>query len=399
MPRTFQKYVLIITLVVLSTLACSTITGLPTLTPTTIPSSASIPQAPAPTPTVNPAPNAPNVDLLSQDNGLVEIYQRVNPGVVAIRVLSQEGTGLGSGFVIDQEGHIITNFHVIESATELEIDFPSGFKTLAEVLGTDNDSDIAVLKVDAPPEELHPIPLGDSSQLQIGQTVVAIGNPHGLDGSMTFGIVSSMGRTMDSLHEAPGGGLFTAGDIIQTDAAINPGNSGGPLLNLDGEVIGVNVAIQSSNFDITGQPVNSGIGFAISINIVKRVVPKLIEQGEYDYPYLGIRSLDEINLFQQEALGLPIATGVYILEVTPDSPADRAGLIGGFESTSADAEDYIELYSGGDLITGIDGQTVHDFGDLISYLLNYKSPGDTVQLTVLRGEEELSLDLTLGKRP
>jgi S1-C subfamily serine protease len=211
---------------------------------------------------------------------------------------------------------------------------------------------------------------------------------------MTVGFVSSIGRTMESLHEAPGGGLFTSGEIIQTDAAINPGNSGGPLLNLNGEVIGVNFAIDTTSFDLTGQPVNSGIGFAISIDIVKRVIPALISEGHYDYPYLGIRSLDEINLSQQEVLGLPQTSGVYLLEVTPGSPADEAGLRAGTEPT----DDPI-LFAGGDLIIAIDGREVRDFGDLIGYLLTYKSPGDVVMLTILRGNEQLDLELTLGKRP
>ena len=210
---------------------------------------------------------------------------------------------------------------------------------------------------------------------------------------MSTGIISSLGRTMDSLHEAPGGAYFTAGDIIQTDAAINPGNSGGPLLNLDGQVIGINVAIQAGSFDITGQPVNSGIGFSVPINVVKRVVPSLIAEGSYDYPYIGISSLGELNLFQQEALDLPQSTGVYILEVVPDSPADEAGLRGG---TSGGDNG---IPTGGDLIIAVDDQEVRNFNDLISYLVSHKSPGDRVTLTVLRNGEEKNIDLTLSERP
>ena len=334
------------------------------------------------------------IDLSTQQNIFAELYEKVDPGVVAIRVLSKEGQGLGSGFVIDKEGHIITNYHVVRSAKELEIDFPSGYKTRAEILGTDSDSDIAVLKVEAPSDELFPIPLGDSDLTRVGQIVVAIGNPRGLDSTMTTGIISAKGRTMSSLHEAPGGGSFTAGGIIQTDAAINPGNSGGPLLNLNGDVIGVNVAIQTTSFDITGQPINSGIGFAVPINIVKRVVPALIKEGKYDYPYLGIRTLDEITLIQQEALGLPQASGVYVIDVTPDSPADRAGLRGGKTNTKI-----ANLLGGGDLITAINNFPVRDFNDLITYLIHNKQPGDNVTLTVLRDKEQINLNLTLGKRP
>jgi len=334
------------------------------------------------------------IDLVDQEDLFVSLYQEVNPGVVAIRVLSEEGGGLGSGFVIDKEGHIVTNYHVVRDATELEVDFPSGFKTRATILGTDLDSDIAVLLVDAPQEELIPLPMGDSETVKVGQVVVAIGNPHGFESTMTTGIISSLGRTIQSLHEAPGGGSFTAGDIIQTDAAINPGNSGGPLLNLNGEVIGVNVAIETTNFDFSGQPVNSGIGFAVSVNIVKRVVPFLISDGSYDYPYIGIRTVSEINLFQQEELGLPRSSGVYILEVSSGSPADNAGLIAGTEPTNSPG-----LYSGGDLIIAIDGIEVRDFNEMITYLITHKGPGDTVVFSVLRDNQEIELDLTLEKRP
>ncbi|MES0359533.1 MAG: trypsin-like peptidase domain-containing protein [Anaerolineales bacterium] len=325
---------------------------------------------------------------------LVEIYEKSNPGVVAIQVLTDSGNGLGSGFVIDKDGHIITNFHVIEGVSELEVDFPSGFKTRGEVIGTDTDSDLAVIEVDAPPEELFPLPLGDSSEIKVGQTVVAIGSPFRFNGTMTTGIISSLGRTLESIHEAPGGNFFTAGDIIQTDAAINPGNSGGPLLNVEGEVIGVNRAIRTFNFTSGDDPLNSGIGFAIAINTVKRVVPSLISEGKYDYPYLGISSLSDISLLQQEALQLPRTTGAYVTDVTQDSPADRAGLQGATNPT-----DFPNLFSGGDFIIAIDGIAIQTFSDLLSYLVQEKSPGDTITLTVIRQDQELQLNLTLGKRP
>ena len=389
MNQSYRNTIFTITILLITTLACSFSAdslnenqdqnNKLTLLPTTTPKSVS---------------SIPVIDIVDQQDQFVRLYQEVNPGVVAIRVLSEQGGGLGSGFVIDKDGHIITNYHVVQDATELEIDFPSGYKTRAEILGADLDSDIAVLKVEAPPEELMPLALGDSDAVKVGQVVIAIGNPHGFESTMTTGIVSSKGRTMQSLHEAPGGGSFTAGDIIQTDAAINPGNSGGPLLNLNGEVIGVNVAIETSNFNIQGQPVNSGIGFAVSINIVKRVVPVLIEEGSYDYPYIGIRTISEINLFEKEALNLSRMYGVYIMEVTPGSPADDAGLIAGTEQT-----DSPRLFSGGDLIISIDGVTVRDFNEMISYLIKHKSPGDNVIMTVVRDEQEIDLDLTLGKRP
>lgn len=324
----------------------------------------------------------------------IRLFEEINPGIVAIQVLTQSSGGLGSGFVIDKEGHILTNYHVIEGFTDLEVDFPSGYKTRGEVVGTDLDSDLAVLKVTAPPEELHPLPLGDSSQLKVGQTVIAIGNPFGLSSSMTTGIISALGRTLDSMHTTPEGATFSAGDIIQTDAAINPGNSGGPLINLNGEVIGVNRAIRTLNFTSQSEPLNSGIGFAIAINIVKRVVPALIADGKYEYPYLGVSSLPNISLLEQEALGLPRSTGAYITEVAHGGPADKAGLRGGFLTT-----DFPQLLAGGDLIIAIDNHPVSSFSEMLSYLINNTNPGDTVKLTILRDNKELELELTLDKRP
>jgi len=391
MKKNTRLLTLIFITLSLATIAC--LVSFNTTSPTPEVRATQIPPTPEPTTAVI------TIDF-TQEELLTSLYQRINPGVVAVQVFTEESGGsnsLGSGFVIDNEGHIVTNYHVVVSASEIEVDFPSGYKTRGEIIGTDADSDIAVLKVDAPPEELFPLPLGDSDSLLVGQTVVAIGNPHGLYGTMTAGIISSLGRTLPSLHEAPeGGSFYTAGGIIQTDAAINPGNSGGPLLDLNGEVVGVNVAIQSTNFDFSGQPINSGIGFTIPINIVKRVVPHLIAEGHYDYPFLGIVSPPggDLTLFQQEALGLPQSTGVYIIQVSPDSPASRAGLLGGVIESPIPS-----LPAGGDLIIGIDGNEVRDFDDLISYLIMYTSPGDTVVLTVLRGDERIEVDLTLAERP
>jgi len=343
---------------------------------------------------VTPLVLPPAADVVALQDALVELYQKVNPGVVALRVLSREGGSRGSGFVLDAEGHIVTNYHVVENASVLEVAFSSGYKTRGKVIGTDLDSDLAVLQVDVPATELHPLPLGDSDLVRVGQTVAAIGNPFGFNGTMTLGIVSGLGRTMESLHEAPSGGVYSSGDIIQTDAAINPGNSGGPLLNLKGEVIGVNRAIFTTRFTDLGQPVNSGIGFAISINIVKRVAPSLIAEGKYDYPYVGISSMDDLSLLAIEALGLPRSTGVYITQVVPGSPADKAGLRAGDRAT-----DIPGLMAGGDLIIAVDGQEVKSFGDFLSYLIKHKSPGDAVVFTVLREDKELEIEVILGKRP
>jgi len=326
----------------------------------------------------------------AQQDNLVAIYDNVSAGTVAILT----DLGSGSGFVYDGKGNIITNYHVIEGAKVIEVRFTSGFMAYGTVIGTDTDSDVAIVKVDAPAEELHPLPLGDSDSLKVGQTVIAIGNPFGLDTTMTVGIISALGRTLDSAHQTPDGSLFTAGDIIQTDAAINPGNSGGPLFNINGEVIGINRAIRTTSFTDTGEPLNSGIGFAISINMVKRVTPSLIEKGKYDYPFLGISSMDSLSLEMVEALGLKSYTGAYVTEIVAGGPAEKAGIIAGSKATSVPG-----LLAGGDLIVAIDGQETRTFDEMLAYLITHKSPGDTVVLTVLRGEEKVDVTITLDKRP
>jgi S1-C subfamily serine protease len=377
---------IVVTVLVLAALACQI--------PGTAPAVPAAPNLPPPTPAVvSQAPVPVTVDTAGRQETLVSLYERVMPGIVSLQVVGSSGGSLGSGFVYDDQGHILTNQHVVEGATQVEVDFTSGYKIYGTVIGTDLDSDLAVVKVNAPASELHPLSLGDSNVLNVGQTVIAIGNPFGLSGTMTTGIISSLGRTLDSQREAPGGNFFTAGDIIQTDAAINPGNSGGPLFNLSGEVIGINRAIRTTNYTGTGEPVNSGIGFAIAINIVKRVTPVLIADGKYDYPYLGISSIDELSLPQIEALGLQSFTGAYVTTVTPNSPADQAGIRAGEQSSSAG------LPAGGDLIIAIDGRSIQRFDDLLRYLINNKSPGETVILTVLREEEQVDVTVTLGKRP
>jgi S1-C subfamily serine protease len=355
------------------------------------------PQIPAAvTPAVVPA-NQPtsseSASLATNQDMLVALYEAVTPGIVAIQVSAADGSGsLGSGFVYDGLGHIVTNYHVVEGASRVEVDFMSGYKTYGTVIGTDLDSDLAIIKVNAPAEELHPVVLGDSDSLKVGQTVIAIGNPFGLNGTMTVGIISALGRTLESERTSPTVGNFRAGNIIQTDAAINPGNSGGPLLNKAGEVIGINRAIRTTNFTNAGEPLNSGIGFAISINIVKRVVPFLISDGKYDYPWLGIASTD-LGLVQIEALGLKTFTGVYVTKVDAGGPAEKAGVKVGDQATNI-----VGLNVGGDLIIAIDGHPVHIYDDLMSYLVTNKSPGDTVVLTVLRDGQQIEITVTLGKR-
>jgi len=334
------------------------------------------------------------LDLVERENLLISLYERVNPGVVSIQVLTVMGGGLGSGFVYDKEGHIITNYHVVEDATEIEVDFPSGYKTRGSIIGKDIDSDLVVIKVDVPPEYLFPLPLGNSDDLRIGQTVVAIGNPFNLSSTMTVGIVSAKGRTLESFRQSGTGGFFSAGDLIQTDAAINPGNSGGPLLNLNGEVVGINRAIRTEQSNETGEPVNSGIGFSISSNIVRRVVPYLIKNGFYDYPYVGITSQEDLTLMQREALGISEMTGAYVASVSPNSPAEKAGLIGGSTETKI-----IGLLGGGDLIIGVDDRPVRLFSDFLSYIMANKSPGDEIVLKIIRQGKEKEVTLKLDKRP
>jgi len=341
------------------------------------------PLAPPPTAAVAAAPPV----TASEEQLLIDLYQRVNPSVVAILVEDQTGGALGTGFVIDTEGHVVTNFHVVEGAQQIEVDFPSGFKTRGQVLGTDADSDLAVIKMDTLPEQLIPVPLGDSDQVQVGQRVVAIGNPFGLSGTMTIGIVSGLGRTLESVRLTESG-AFSAPDIIQTDAAINRGNSGGPLLNLQGEVIGVNKALESE----TG--FNAGIGFAVASNTVKQVVPYLIKDGKFVYPYLGIRALDELSLSAQERLKLPQASGAYVTSVVPGGPSEQAGVQA--DSASETAADF---NGDGDLIIAIDGREVRVFSNLLSYLVNHTRPGQEVTLTVLRGGEKVDVKVTLGERP
>jgi S1-C subfamily serine protease len=355
-------------------------------------------QPPVAAATLPPASvSAPAANPAAQQDVLVALYRQVSPGIVAIKVVGPQGASLGSGFVYDTGGHIVTNYHVVQEATDnkVEVDFMSGYKSYGTVVGTDLDSDLAIVKVDAPAAEFHPLPLGDSSTLQVGQTVIAIGNPFGLNGTMTVGIISALGRTLDSEHATPGGGQpFTAGDIIQTDAAINPGNSGGPLFNINGEVIGVNRAIRTTSYTSSGDPVNSGIGFAVSSNIIQRVTPVLISDGKYDYPYLGMSSQSDLSLDEIDALGLKQYTGAYVTSVVQGGPADQAGLRAGDRPTSIQG-----LNAGGDLIIAIDGHEIHQFDELLAFLITHKSPGDTVVLTVIRDGQKQDITVTLGKRP
>ncbi len=327
--------------------------------------------------------NLPAADL-GLETALINVYQRVNPAVVHIRVFT--GTedfniplGTGSGFLYDNEGHIVTNNHVVTDGDSFEVVFDDGTRVEATIVGTDVDSDLAVIKAKSVPEGVIPVVLGDSSAVQVGEFVAAIGNPFDETGSMSVGIVSGLGRTLLSQRVTEDGGRYSLPQVIQTDAAINPGNSGGPLLNMEGQVIGVNSAI------LTETGVNSGVGYTIPVNAVKRVVPALIADGQYVYPFIGIRMLT-LDITLQNDLELSQTAGAYITDVTPDTPAEDAGLIG--------AEG-----PGGDLIVAIDGQPITTSDDLISYLVFETIVGQTVDLTVIRDGQEINLPLTLGERP
>ena len=387
----------------LSILACS-FQLIPPLQPEPTPRPATLLPVAAP---LESAAADPVLDIGTSIIGsdLTGLYERVNPGVVTIWVFEELGAphevtiprGQGSGFVIDLEGHIITNQHVIAGADAIEVDFTSGMKAWAELVGVDPDSDLAVLRVDVPTIDLIPLPLGDSDEIKVGDFVAAIGNPFGLRGTMTVGIVSAIGRSLDSEHLTPEGIRFSAGDLIQTDAAINPGNSGGPLLNFSGQVIGINRAIHTETFTVDGSAANSGVGFAIPVNILRRVAPAIIEGGHYDYPYLGVSSLNDQlwNLRTIEALGFGTNVfGAYITEVVRGGPADAAGLRGGDTETSIPG-----LLAGGDLLIAIDGQIIRQFDDMLSYLFKHTEVGQDVELTVIRDNKEMNITLTIGARP
>ena len=283
---------------------------------------------------------------------------------------------------------------MVDGASYLEVDFPSGLKVDGRVIATDPDSDLAVIKVEVSADDLIPLALGNSDQLQVGQPVVAIGNPFGLTSTMTTGIVSALGRTMESMRQSPGGSFFSAAGLIQTDAAINPGNSGGPLLDTMGRVIGINRAIQTNQTVVASEPGNIGIGFAVPINIVKRVVPFLIADGKFDYPYMGMSSLDNLSLRIEKALGVESSQGAYVTSVVSGGPAEAAGLKAGSQATSIQG-----LNKGGDWIVAVDGNPVKDFNEFLSYLVMNKQPGEMVTMTILRDGNQMDVQVTLGKRP
>ncbi len=325
-----------------------------------------------------------------QGDALAALYRQTNPGIVSIDVASVQrgtlrGAGAGSGFVYDDQGRIVTNNHVVDGATQVTVIFHDGEEAEATIVGTDPNSDLAVVKVAQLPDGVRALPLGDSDQVTVGQPVIAIGNPFGLGNSMTSGIVSAVGRTIES-----GATQFSIPRAIQTDAAINPGNSGGPLLNVQGQVIGVNAQIATEGT----QAANAGVGFAIPSNTVRLVVPALVEKGAYQWPWLGV-SGGSVNLALMKANGLDTQQGAYIDAITAGGPAEKAGLQG---STGSQPVNGADVPTGGDVIVAIDGKPVASF-DALLYEVASRKPGDRVVLTILRGGQRREVSIALGERP
>jgi putative serine protease PepD len=331
-------------------------------------------------------------DLTPEERIVIGVYKQVSPAVVHIASIAlayefffnpvpQAGTG--SGFLIDEQGHIVTNNHVVADAKSLEVTLADGTKVPATLVGRDPNNDLAVIKISVPGRRLQFIPLGDSGTLQIGQLAIAIGNPFGLDRTVTTGVISSLNRSLrsDSGREMRG--------IIQTDAAINPGNSGGPLLNSRGEVIGINSAI----FSPSGGSV--GIGFAIPVNTAKRLIPQLIATGRVRHPWLGIAGIT-LSPELAQALDLPAEKGILVAQVYPRSPAARAGLQGGQRRVRVGNT---ILAVGGDILTAADGKPVESMDRFVAYLDDEKGVGQVVELTLRRGKESVRLSVTLGELP
>ncbi len=352
---------------------------------------------------VTPTPLAP--ELIAQADAehalLTNLYLRTNPSVVNIEIVSSVHTAVdvvdssGSGFVFDEDGHIVTNAHVVRDAREILVTFSDGHVLSAELVAVDDYSDLAVIRVDPARAPLVPVLLGDSNQLQVGQRVIAIGNPFGLDGSMTVGIVSALGRSLPSARLLdPAYERYSNPSIIQIDAAVNPGNSGGPLLDSYGQVVGINTAIRTDNGGF------QGIAFAVPVNTMKRIVPQLIEEGRVQYSWLGISSPAAEGGYSVAALAdelnLPVRNGILVSEITPGSPAARAGLRAGTQTTTIRG---VPIPLDSDIIVAVNGQMVRDIDSLVAYLVENTSPGDTITLTIVRAGQTLDLDVTLGVRP
>ena len=318
---------------------------------------------------------------------VMDIFEKAEPGVVRVNTLRNQtindAGGVGSGFVFDKMGHIITNAHVIEGSTKTVVTFLDGRSYNAEIIGIDEYTDIGVIKVNADLKLLKPLSLGDSSNLKVGEQIAAIGNPFGLSGSMTSGIISQMGRLL------PSGAGYSIPDVIQTDAAINPGNSGGPLLNMRGDIVGINTAIQSTTGEFTG------VGFAIPSKTVAKIVPTLINEGEYKHPWIGISGRD-IDPDMAKALGVKDAIGFLIITVIENSPASKAGLMGSDETIERDGREYS---IGGDIILAVDGIDVRKIDDILIHLQRVKTVGDEMNLDILRDGITTNVTIILQERP
>jgi S1-C subfamily serine protease len=343
--------------------------------------------------TVSASPPAASFDVSETESKSVQqIYEQSAPGVVQVTSTSvvsgspffgpQSATSLGSGFVVDKDGYIVTNYHVIEDASDVEVNFSGDDRVPAKIVGSDPSTDLAVLKIGAQASALTPLPLGNSDAVHVGDAVVAIGNPFGLERSVTAGIVSALQRDIT----APNG--YTIDKVIQTDAPINRGNSGGPLLNARGEVIGVNSQIESE----TGG--NVGIGFAVPVNTVKEVVSQIKQSGKVEHAYLGVQ-MQAIDQQLAETFKLPVEEGVLIVAVVDGSPADEAGLKGGDKEVIVSGASYV---LGGDIVTQTDGQPVATPDDLRRMIME-KDPGDSMTLDIHRGDSQRTVSVTLGRQP
>ncbi|MDH3657399.1 MAG: trypsin-like peptidase domain-containing protein [Nitrosopumilus sp.] len=325
--------------------------------------------------------------IYSKSLSLIEIFEKSEPGVVRVNVQRSQTVdgvgGVGSGFVFDKKGHIITNAHVVDNAKKVVVTFLDGRSYNAEIIGIDEFTDIAVIRVNADLTLLHPLLIGDSSNLKVGEQIAAIGNPFGLSGSMTSGIVSQLGRLL------PSGEGYSIPDVIQTDAAINPGNSGGPLLNMRGEVVGINTAIQSATGEFTG------VGFAVPSQTIAKIVPTLIEKGEYKHPWIGISGRD-IDPDLASILELKDAVGFLVVTVVENSPASKAGLIGSEKIIELEG---IRYAMGGDIILSVDGIEVRQIDDILIHLQRAKSVGDKMVLEILRDSRTTNVIIVLQERP
>ncbi|HEY0605451.1 MAG TPA: trypsin-like peptidase domain-containing protein [Herpetosiphonaceae bacterium] len=356
----------------------------------------------------------------AEDQTLTQLFRDRSPAVVAIRIAGNNPDpdspfalpepdespapgespnaepefnfeAQGTGFLIDSDGHIVTNNHVVEGASFIEVSFTNGLVVQAKDVITDPDSDLAVIKVDDIPKGVQPLPLGNSGEVQVGQRAIAIGNPFGLQTTLTVGVVSARGRTVQN-RQADGGGLYSIADVIQTDAAINPGNSGGPLFNSRGEVIGVNTAIRSEGGTF------EGVGFAVPSNTVKKVTTALIAEGKYEHPYLGIGfDPNPLTAIVAEKLSLPVTNGVFVRSIVEGGPADQAGIVANIEETQTVNGNIYPINS--DIIVQINDRKVISSEDIIDYLATDTEVGQTVTLTILREGKEQKIEVKLGARP